>query len=328
MTMTEEARYVFRELRAEDLDSWLETRRLCFPADAVMDEEGFHRAHTLNPAGGRVLVGVCGEEVVSSYVAQPMRVRLGTEDVYFCHVVDSMVHPEHRKGLKNPGLFVRTAQAFFDRFGDMDAVHYGWPVERAQRIGRRFLEYKVVREELALVCELGPDSGAAEGDVVELTEAGPEVFALWERCALRWEASAVRDADYLRWRFFEHPNRRYTVLAARAADGSLEGLCVVGEDELQAEGARALVDWLVPADAPEVAARLEAAARSRAAASGGVHLVASLPPWSAEFAAFQARGWRVQATPYSLCARSFDRRVDHDLLSRGWWLTLADGDLA
>ncbi|MCH2106370.1 MAG: GNAT family N-acetyltransferase, partial [Planctomycetes bacterium] len=263
MTMTQEERYVFRELRAEDLGSWLETRRLCFPEDAVMDEEGFHRTHTLNPAGGRVLVGVQGEEVVSSYVAQPMRARLGTEDVYFCHVVDSMVHPEHRKGLKNPGLFVRTAQAFFDRFGDMDAVHYGWPVERAQRVGRRFLEYKVVREELALVRDLSGSSGESAEGVIELTEAGPEVFALWERCAERWEASAVRDADYLRWRFLEHPRKRYAVLAAPAADGSLAGLCVVGEDELHVEGARPLVDWLVPAGEGDVAARLEAAAPPR-----------------------------------------------------------------
>ena len=328
MTMTEEARYVFRELRLEDLPSWLETRALCFPEDAVMDEEGFHRAHTLNPAGGRILVGVDEEEVVSSYVAQPMRARVGTEDVYFCHVVDSMVHPEHRRGLKNPGLFVRTAQAFFDRFGDMDAVHYGWPVERAQRIGRRFLEYKVVREELALVRELDAAAAAPVEGVVELEEAGPEVLALWERCSGRWEASAVRDADYLRWRFLEHPRKRYAVLAAPEADGSLAGLCVVGEDEVHSEGARALVDWLVPAGSEEAAGRLEAAACARARAAGGERIIASLPPWSADFAAFQERGWRVQATPYSLCARSFDRRIDHDLLSRGWWLTLADGDLA
>ena len=328
MTMTEEARYVFRELRAEDLPSWLETRRLCFPEDAVMDEEGFHRAHTLNPAGGRVLVGVEGDAVVSSYVAQPMRARAFGEDVYFCHVVDSMVHPDHRRGLKNPGLFVRTAEAFFDRFGDMDAVHYGWPVERALRVGRRFLDYKLVREELALVRELGEEADVLPEGVVELKEAGPEVLALWERCSERWEASAVRDADYLCWRFFEHPRRRYEVLAAPAADGSLAGLCVVGLDEVHSEGARALVDWLVPVGSDEVAGRLEAAASARARAAGGAHLVASLPPWSADFAAFQERGWRVQPTPYSLCARSFDRRIDHDLLSRGWWLTLADGDLA
>ena len=328
MTMTQEERYVFRELRAEDLTSWLETRRLCFPEDAAMDEEGFHRAHTLNPAGGRILVGVEGDVVVSSYVAQPMRARVGGEDVYFSHVVDSMVHPEHRSGLKNPGLFVRTAEAFFDRFGDMDAVHYGWPVERALRVGRRFLEYRVVREELALVRELGGESEGPPEGVVELEDPGPEVLALWERCSKGWEASAVRDADYLRWRFLENPRRSYTVLAAPEADGSLAGLCVVGLDEMHSEGARALVDWLVPAGSEEVARSLEAAACARARAAGGAHLVASLPPWSADFLAFQERGWKVQATPYSLCARSFDRRIDHDLLSRGWWLTLADGDLA
>jgi len=328
MTTTTESRYVFRELRAEDLASWLEMRSLCFPEESAMEEEGFHRLHTLNPAGGRILVGMEGDVVASSYVAQPMRARARGEDVYFCHVVDSMVHPEHRIGLKNPGLFVRTAEAFFDRFGDMDAVHYGWPVERALRVGRRFLEYKVVREELALVRELGEETDGAHDGVVEVEDPGPEVLALWERCASDWEVSCVRDADYLRWRFLENPRRRYTVLAVPEADGALAGLCVVGLDEVHSEGARALVDWLVPFGSEDVGRRLEDAARARARAAGGQRLVASLPPWSADFAAFQGRGWRVQPTPYSLCARSFDRRIDHDLLSRGWWLTLADGDLA
>jgi len=326
--MSEETRYTFRELRMEDLPSWLRTRARCFPEDEALDEEAFHKLYSMNPAGGRILVAVEGEEVVASYAAQPVRARAGGEDVYFSHVVDSMVHPEHRAGLKNPGLFVRTAQTFFERFGDMDAVHYGWPVERALKVGRRFLEYRVVREELALVRELDAEPDAPEVEVLELEELGPEVFALWERCAGDWEASAVRDADFLRWRFLEHPQKKYTVLAARDEDGALAGLCVVGEDELHSDGARALADWLVPGGSEEVARSLEAAAGLLARASGAERLVASLPPWSADFAAFQERGWRVQTTPYSLCARSFDRRFDHDLFGRGWWLTFADGDLA
>jgi len=326
--MSEETQYVFRELREEDLSSWLETRALCFPEDEPFDEEVFHRFHTLNPAGARILVAVDGEEVVSSYVAQPLRARAGGEDVFFSHVVDSMVHPDHRVGLKNPGLFVRTAQAFFDRYGDMDAVHYGWPVERALRVGRRFLEYRVVREELALVRELGGTGDELPAGVVELETAGPEALALWERCAGGWEASAVRDADFLRWRFLEHPRRRYAVLAAPEGDGALAGLCVVGLDEALSEGARALVDWLVPSGSEDVSRLLEEAARARVRAAGGERIVASLPPWSADFAAFQERGWQVRPTPYSLCARCFDRRIDLDLLGRGWWLTLADGDLA
>jgi len=325
---TETTRYTFRELRMEDLASWLETRARCFPEDAPMDEECFHRLYTSNPAGGRILVAVEGEEVVASYAAQPLRVRVGEELRSFSHVVDSMVHPEHRRGLKNPGLFVRTAETFFERYQDMDAVHYGWPVERALKVGRRFLEYRVLREELALVREIGEETEEPALEVVELDSLGPEVLALWERCAHKWEASAVRDADFLRWRFMEHPQRSYSVLACRAADGTLAGLCVVGLDELHSKGARALADWLVPLESSEVAISLERAAVARAKASGGERLVASLPPWSDDFKMFQERSWRVQSTPYSLCARSFERRIDLDLLGRGWWLTFADGDLA
>ena len=52
----------------------------------------------------------------------------------------SMVHPDHRRGLKRPGLFVETALPFFEAYGgkDRDWVHYGWPVENAWRIGKTF----------------------------------------------------------------------------------------------------------------------------------------------------------------------------------------------
>jgi hypothetical protein len=325
---TETTRYTFRELRMEDLASWLETRARCFPEDAPMDEECFHKLYTSNPAGGRILVAMEGEEVVASYAAQPTRVRVGEELRSFSHVVDSMVHPEHRRGLKNPGLFVRTAETFFERYQDMDAVHYGWPVERALKIGRRFLEYRVLREELALVRGLDETPREPELEVVQLDSLGPEVFALWERCASNWEASAVRDADFLRWRFMQHPRRSYSILACQEEDGALAGLCVVGSDELHSQGTRALADWLVPLGAERVASSLESAARSAARASGGQRLVASLPPWSEDFKVFQELSWKVQSTPYSLCVRSFERRIDLDLLGRGWWLTFADGDLA
>jgi hypothetical protein len=344
--MSEKKSVVFRELRAEDLCAWLALRKACFGegigAGAALDEEAFQRLFTRNPAGVRIVVAVDGKELVASYGAQPMRVRLGEEEVSFSHVVDSMVHPERRVGLKNPGLFVRTARAFFERYGELDAVHFGWPVERALRVGRRFLEYRVVREELALVCELGDGGGRAGGElprgVVELESVGPEVLELWERCAQDWEASTVRSAEFVRWRFLEHPRRSYAVLAVKESEGALAGggrlagMCVVGLDELQSagagEGARALVEWLVPAGSEQVARSLEAAARARAVAAGGTRLVASVPPWSGAFGEFQERGWRVVPTPYSLSARCFDRRVDLDLLGRGWWLTLADGDLA
>ncbi len=326
--MSAESQYTFRELGEEDLDSFLRTRARCFPEDKALDEAGFHALHSANPAGQRILIALKGDEVVASYAAQPVRTRIGGEDKLFSHVVDSMVDPAHRAGLKNPGLFVRTAEAFFERFSDSDAVHYGWPVERALKIGRRFLEYRVLREELALVRELDETPREPELKVVQLDSLGPEVFALWERCASSWEASAVRDADFLRWRFMQHPRRSYSILACQEEDGALAGLCVVGRDELHSQGTRALADWLVPLGAERVASSLESAARSAARASGGQRLVASLPPWSEDFKVFQELSWKVQSTPYSLCARSFERRIDLDLLGRGWWLTFADGDLA
>ena len=56
-------------------------------------------------------------------------------------------------------------------------------------------------------------------------------------------------------------------------------------------------------------------------------MIAVFPDWSAPFADFQERGWRVFPSPYSLTARSFDRRFDLGWLRENWWYTLADSDL-
>ncbi|MCA8955414.1 MAG: hypothetical protein KDC87_05035, partial [Planctomycetes bacterium] len=80
--------------------------------------------------------GVCAAQYAG--VVYPMATAFG--DTTFVHIVDSMAHPEHRQGLKRPGLFVKTAYPWFELCHRMgDAVMYGYPVPIAERIGQRYL---------------------------------------------------------------------------------------------------------------------------------------------------------------------------------------------
>jgi hypothetical protein len=273
--------------------------------------------------------------VVAQYAALPTRMRVAGRELCGLQVVDSMVHPEHRSGARQPGLFVLTARAFFAAHGgaERDPLHYGWPVERAWRVGHRLLDYEVVRVQNALVAELAalaPATAAAPlpAEVRAVERFGAGFDALGRRCADDVGATALRGADYLNWRFADHPRHAYRALAVggeglavwRAADQGLAGLA--------APGLAVLVEWLVPLGRRDVAAALLQAVASEARAAGLSNLALWCPEWSPWCEEFQSRGFLVQPSDYLTAARSWLRGQDLPWLRDHWWYQLSDTDLA
>jgi hypothetical protein len=320
-----------RPLQGGDLPSLARCHARVFGEAGARSEAALRWATLDNPAGSRGFVAVDEGEVVAAYLGRATRTWIGAEARSFVQSTDSMVDPEYRSGLKRPGLFVTLAREYFDHYGvrGSDVAHYGWPIESAWRIGERFLNYRLLREELVLVRELNGDAGAGLPEGVErLSDFGEDLRWLWDRCAGHWGAATIRDAEWARWRFLEHPEASYVPLGVRDGDGILRGLAVLREGEWSWPGALPLCDWLVPDEEPEVAALLERAVCGAARAAGAARVVALIPEWSAAFALLQEHGWRVQPSPYRLATRSFDRRFQLEWLRRHWWTTLADSDLA
>jgi hypothetical protein len=328
--------YEIRAFRRGDESSLLATYNTVFAAsrDGVRARtpEEWSWAFEQNPAGQRIFVAEHEGEIVAQYAALPERIWIGGEERVFAQIVDSMVHPAHRAGLKRPGLFVRTAEAFFEHFGgpDRDLVHFGWPIEEALRIGERFLRYEIVRTQLALAREVRGKAGAA----VELPR-GVEPIArfdhqarwLWDRCAGDFGACAIRDERFLNWRFVEHPRERYTALGARDADGILRGVAVIKVGRWILPNLCVIADWLVPPAERDVGDALLAAIDVRASEQGAQAVVTILPEWSPWFAHFQEQGFLAHPTDYALVARNFHRRYSMAWLREHWWVQLADSDL-
>ncbi|MCA8980031.1 MAG: GNAT family N-acetyltransferase [Planctomycetes bacterium] len=316
---------------ARDADSLLATWATVFGRERRRAE--WEHQVLANPAGTRVFVATCDGRVVAQYAGVPTRVWIDGAERVFTQSVDSLVHPEFRKGLKRPGLFVDVARAYFDHYGvhGSDAVHYGWPLEAAWRIGKRFLEYECVREEVVLVRNLDAapaEISAPEFTVEDVVPTGEELRWLWERCCGAWGASAIRDAAFYAWRFAGHADAAYRLLGARDAGGTLCGLAVLRCGDWLTPGSRALCDWLVPRVELAASRQLESAVLRAAEGDGGRRVVTLIPEWSPHFLTLQERGWCVHPAPYRLAARCFDQRLDHLFLREHWWLTLADSDLA
>jgi len=325
-------KYDIRPFRPGDEERILATFNLVFgendPAFVPRTRAEWDWAFARNPAGQRIWVAECEGVIAAQCAALPYRVFIDGREASFTQGVDSMVHPEHRKGLRRPGLYVETAYPFFRQFGGFgaDVLHYGWPVEPAWRIGRTFLGYEIVRTQIVHVRDVEPGH-ASPREVVPLERFGDDARALYQRCRTGWGASVIRDAAYLNWRFLERPGVRYQVLGVRAADGSLRGCAVYRRAERPFPASGLVMDWLVPDDEPEVGEALREAVLARAHADGARAVLAVFPEWTPWNERFQEWGFRLHTTQYLLIGIVQDPRYDTWWLRENWWYQLAELDV-
>ena len=319
--------YEIRAFEDRDLESLLATWAEVFGGDG-MPRAAWDWKFRTNPAGARVWVALHCGEVVAQYAAMPHRVWLSGREVVFSEIVDSMVHPDHRRGLKRPGLFVELARPMLEAIGgpDADFVCYGWPAPSAWRIGSRYLGYELLRTQSLLVSEVGSGATEPPAEVERLERFDHQARWLWERCCGVWGASTIRDDAFLNWRFVDRPDRSYDLFGVRDAEGVLRGFAALHVGPWAAGAQGVLADWLVPPDEPEVARALLAACRARVRQVGLDALTAVLPEWSEWYAALQREGFRVFESDLVLAARPFVRKFDTLWLREHWWTTLADSD--
>jgi len=277
-----------------------------------------------NPAGMRLGLAMAGDVVAASFASQPNRVLADGREVIFCQIIDSMTHPDHRRGLKRPGLFVETARWTMADYGD--PVFFGYPNREAWRMGRRFLNYDFVRQQSVLVRELGPLSPSVPAEVEEVTSFGPEVARLDRRCAAEWGASVVRDEAYLNWRFARNPRFTYRIFVVREG-AELAGYAVYRQGDWPLPGVGLLVDFLVPSGSLAVGELLSQAALAAARADDVAMVVQILPEWSPWSARFQEWHWRHFATDYVMGGLIQSPLFDMYYLRDRWWYTLAEMDL-
>ena len=324
--------YTIRPYQHGDEEGILATYNVVFGADepdfVPRTMEEWRWSFERNPAGQRIWVGERDGVIAAQCAALPYRVVIDGRESTFTQGVDSMVHPDHRRGLRRPGLFVATAKPFFRRYGGLggDALHYGWPVEPAWRIGKTFLGYEIVRTQT--IHFRSPGEGSAELPAgVEVLEAfDASVYRLWQRCHADWGASIVRDERYLNWRFVENPRFDYSLFAVR--DGNeLRGMAVFRKADTPRPESGLVMDWLVPPDEPEVGELLREAVLARSRAEDAQGVLAVFPDWSPWFLRFQEWGWRVYASDYLLIAIVQNPHYDTRWLRRRWWYQLAELDV-
>jgi hypothetical protein len=323
--------YTIREMEERDfapaLDAWNSVATMAVGVPARTSAE-WNWSYRDNPAGRRAFVAECDGAVVALYAAVPVKAWIDGEAAVFGRIVDSLVLPEHRSGLKRPGLFVGVGRAFFERFGGEDTVFFGWPEDAQWRIGERFLGYAPLRHELVLAREVATAAHDWPRGVESIARFEPDVRELYERCARVFGASTVRDDAYMNWRTVDRPGVTYRRFGVRDERGVLRGVTVQRTCAFMGEERSVLVDWLVPHEEEAVADALLAALVATTSADGVALLCGIVPTWSSWFDWFQARGFRAHPTEWVVGGRSFRKRHDVEWLRQRWWYQVSDSDLA
>lgn len=288
-----------------------------------------------NPAGTNIWIAAADDGTVcAQFAGIPIRVLAGEKEVVLSHIVDSFTHPEHRRGLKRPGLFASVVHAFCDAilWPDQLPTFYGFPLPAPYRLGVKVLGYEVVRTVLQQWSMLDWPLPADEGGTPEVTEVARfdhEVRPLFDRCHEARFDQAIRDDVFLNWRYADHPSAAYRFAVVRG-DGGLRGLAVYRGASFSEVPQGLLMEWLVPPDDTAAARALIAWAREQARSDGldriGT-LLAPIDPW---WTRLPALGFRVVPTKYILVTGmlSRDRRFDEDRLRTRWRYTLGEADLA
>jgi hypothetical protein len=311
-------------------------REVCGPDYVDRTLEQWRWAYQDNPAGSRISLAVAGDGTVASqYAGMPMRYDTPWGEQLLIHCVDSMTHPDWRQGLKAKSLFVETCMPFWDHCREIgDALFYGFPVDAAYRIGKRYLKYEMMRVIDYLVRDRarGPLAAPA-GVVVERVNVVPSDVAELHAVVQQDKSFLLRrDEGYLDWRYLKNPAQGDYELWTARRDGRLRGWMVLKPGSGLAPEACTIADWAAPEDDVEAADALLAKAVERQLAEGKERLMTVFPPWSFEHRHLSQRGfvetpsanWLQRRLIHNVCKAE----ITPEFLAEQWWYTLGDSDLA
>jgi hypothetical protein len=337
-------RWLIRPYRPGDEAKILELFRLVFGVERSL--EHWRWKYCDNPAGQchMRLAETPSGELVGQYAGLPVRMAWGAKTLVFDQVIDVMVHPRFRLGLKRPGLFSDLANLGIGGYAGADCVSggYGFPIQEALRIGQRVAGYTPLHPVVGLVLDLGreaPSESALSGrgtgsrpgtwlhQVREIDRFGPEFDRFWDGLRIEFPVAIVRDAQYLNWRYVACPDVTYIRLAAfHRLTGAPTGVAVLRLG-VRGNPVAALVDWLVPARGTGVSLALLARAVRMADQAGMERLQAWFPPHGVPAGRLREFGFRAEPTMYHFVALSMSPEVFLTWAKDQWYYTMGDSDI-
>ncbi|MBE9571228.1 MAG: GNAT family N-acetyltransferase [Proteobacteria bacterium] len=219
---TVHGRFVIRLYQAEDEKGVLSLWKAAF--DKEMTLRLWRWKYLEDPYGHQIILCVSDTGVpVAIYSGIPYRANWRGETVRFTHLMDNSSHPAYRSALSGrTGLFVRTANAFYDHYGRPHALlfTYGFPGKRHFMLGEKLFKYRAfpdgVSFMVASTADLPRKIVPFYGKIERVMTIDSSFDHLWEACRCDYPLSVIRDAAFVGWRFMDHPEREYELWGYRS----------------------------------------------------------------------------------------------------------------
>src|SRR5574337_1850587 len=276
--------------------------------------------------------------IVGQYAGLPVLFHWDGRTLQLVQILDVVVDPAFRSGLKKPGLFVKLAGRYIGDYPG--AGGFGFPPILPLRIGRQvgYIEFHRV-EQLKQSLVQPPARSRSIASWQWIVEEVPAFDAranrLWARCRPELPVAAIRDARYLNWRYAQHPEVRYRLLVVRRRfSDEWAGLAVLrlggGKATAflgQGESAACLVDWLAPLGERWPTELLLTQVHRTAQENGMSDLYAWFRPGSAHWNLLIERGFRPEPTPMHFTAHRCIDDISLEWARDRWYYTMGDSDI-
>jgi len=186
-------------------------------------------------------------DIVTFYGGIPYLFQCQDKLEHVVQLMDIMSHPDHREGK----VFLKTASQFIARYcmpGQLLCM-YGFPGAIHFAIGKKILNYQKISPASYLVASI-PDMIFHQSlyrtvrmeKVHEQELDSPAWQKLWQHFSQIYPFSLVRNASFLKWRFFNHPEKTYKVYKfCKYHSEDILGYAVLSYDAEKA----VLVDFLI-----------------------------------------------------------------------------------
>jgi hypothetical protein len=316
------------------------------PGDEVVVNQGFNGAFRLDrsldewawkfppqPDGRLIMLAEIDGELVAHYAGMPLRFTIDGREWSAAQIVDVYSTRAARRGFTRKGVWVRTVEEFFARFGRSGraALLYGFPSPRPLRLGVLQLGYDAVEPQPIVYLRRCPQAASSSRwrhlYRAELAaDWEPRLDELWRRVRGDYPVAAVRDAERALRRFAGHPSVHYHRFLILRRGGRLPvGFVVFRSDE----GRCRWVDLLWDHRHPGALELINHLSIGLAAQTGAEIEELWLNGDREGHARLEARGFERREVPGKLVmvARAFDPELDVADLDGRVYLTMADADL-
>lgn len=322
-----------------------------YPVLATFARREFHPKYILSDesflgwqysGSGVLLLALHGREIVGFFGYKDLPYRIRGESQTVRTVMNLYVTEKFRRA----GASVRLAQTAFDTPHHILVCGYNEDAQKLYRHLRpdwqeagnlsRFIQLYDMKHPLLENFVTDRMTAATvptmPSSVRELKQSGAAVDRLWTRCRDLFGTTVERSADYVQWRFFDHPYLKYTVLGLEKS-GELAGYLVYRTEEAQGFRLARVIDFAAEAQAQQellagfiARSCQEGAQASDFMFSGGLYRQALMSAGFFDVAGSPLERFPIRWNPLSYTKLNINIAYDLPSPLSDIYLTKADGD--